>query len=410
MPLRVARLCVAVLCGMAVGCQQKNEFVPPPPPEVTVANPVEQVVEEVNEFTGVTTPVDRVEIRARVEGFLDSIEFTEGDEVQAGQPLFVIDPRPFQADLDAANASLGVAQSERQSAIANLKQAEAQAANDEAQYNRALRASRNGAVTEAELDELRTARDNSFANIDVMRAAIDSAEAQIAVAQAAIQQAQLDYSYTQVNSPISGRVGKRMVDVGNLVGSGESTLLTTVITYDPIYATFTVSETEYLRFMRRAIEEDGTLRPDVEEERKKEVRIGLADEEGFPHIGRFDYADLAVDQTTGTYLVRAIFPNTDLVIPAGAFVRIQVPLEARPVLLIDEVALGSDQNGSYVTVVGSDNKASRKRVTTGRLYDGKRVITGGLEKTDRVVVNGVQKARPGSEVRAVDAAPETPAQ
>lgn len=398
---------VAFTSLVAFGCQEPNTFQPPPPPEVTVAAPVEQMVEAVKEYSGVTQPVERVEIRARVEGFLEEISFTEGDDIEAGQLLFVIDPRPFQANLDAAQAALRVANSAKTSALANLKQAQAQAANDQAQYDRAARAARSGAVTEAELDELRTARDNSIAGIDVARASIDSADAQIAVSEASLRQSELDYDYTQIRSPITGRVGQQMVDLGNLVGSGESTLLTTVITYDPIYVSFTVSEADYLQFARKALEQNDGVMPSGNDRPDREIRIGLADEEGFPHIGKFSYADLAVDQSSGTYLVRAVIPNPSRLIPPGAFVRVQVPDEPESVMLVDEAALGRDQNGAYVTVVGPDDTAGQKRVTAGRLFEGKRVIKSGLTASDRVVINGVQKARPGAKVRP-QAPPATP--
>ncbi len=382
----------------SVGCKEQNTFQAPPPPQVTVANPAPATVTDALELTGVTEPMERVEITARVEGFLQEAPFTEGENVAEGQLLFVIDPRPFQADLDAAEAALLVAQARRSSADAGLKQAEAQAENDKAQYNRSARAAESGAVTAAELDELRTKFNNAVAEIDVARAAIASADAEIKAAEATVKQKELDYSYTQVKSPLAGRVGKRQVDIGNLVGSGSSTLLTNVIKYDPIYAVFTISESELLRFIRRSEEKGESPGPKTRENSQRVIRLGLSDEEGFPHEGKFDYADLGVDQSTGTYLVRALFPNPNLTIPIGAFVRIEVPMEPRPCMLLDDAAIGRDQNGAYVSVLNAEDVVSRKRITTGPLYQGQRVVWKGLEANDRVVVNGIQKAIPGAKV------------
>lgn len=400
-------LCRSISLGVlltilvVVGCGPANEFQPPPPPEVTVAHPEREDVEGAVELTGVTEVYERVDLRARVKGFLEKASFVEGEEVKAGQVLFEIDPRPFQADLDAAKAALLVSQAHRASADANLTQAKTQAANDKAQYDRAARAAQSGAVTQAELDERLTKYDNAVANIRVAEAAIASSNAEIKAAEATVEQEKLNLSYTKVVSPIAGRVGRRAVDVGNLVGSNESTLLTTVIRYEPIYASFTISEAEYLRFARARQEETGSSRPSESEENRRLLRLSLADEEDFPHEGRFNYADLGVDEATGTYLVRGVFPNPGYLIPPGAFVRIRVPLEVRSRLLLPDSALGRDQNGAYVAVVDGEGVVSRKRVVTGRLHEGKRVVKEGLTEEDVVVVIGLQKARPGSKVTVV---------
>ncbi|TWT30434.1 Efflux pump periplasmic linker BepF [Posidoniimonas corsicana] len=399
---------LTLLLAAPLGCTERNEYQPPPPPDVTVANPVQATVEDVLEVTGETIPHERIEIRARVEGYLEEAPFTEGAMVEQGQPLFIIDKRPFQAAVDAAKAAELVAEARVRSAEAVLKQAQAQAANDQAQYNRAARAAQAGGVTQAELDELRTTYQNSVAEIDVAQASIESAKAEVEAAKATVRQEELDLSYTDVTSPIAGRVGKRQVDLGNLVGSGESTVLTNVIAYDPIYATFTISEAELLKFQRQAEASGDAPGPKTRDENDRPILLGLADEEGYPHVGRFDYADLALDRATGTYFVRAEFPNPGLSIPPGAFVRIAIPRKEEEALLLPDEAIGRDQNGAYVSVVEADNKVARKAVETAGLYDGKRVIKQGLTPEDRVVVNGLQMAQPGAVVNPIEASASGP--
>ena len=337
------RKAAAAAAGLALvavlGCGgTKNDFVPTPPPKVTVAPPVSKVVTNVVEWSGNTSPVDQVDIRARVEGFLQSIEFREGDNVQAGDLLFVIDTRPFQASLNQAKASQALAEAMLEDAKAGVDKAKAAIINAESQYRRAVQAG--NAVSPAEVDEKLAARDTALANEKAAEAAVQSAEAQILAAKAAVEKAKLDLEYTQVKTPISGRVGRRTIDVGNLVGSGEATLLTQVVTYDPIYAYFSLSEAELLKLQRRYKESQSGDAPPAEEapseetEKEHVVLLGLADEEGFPHRGHLDYADLTVDQDTGTLLMRAVFDNADEMIPPGAFVRIQVPLEEKQALLI----------------------------------------------------------------------------
>lgn len=397
--------CLALLL-LPLGCSDpKNEFQAPPPPEVTVATPEQATVADLLEVTGETIPYKRVEIRARVEGYLQETLFTEGSMVEAGQELFLIDPAPFQAEVDAAKAAEEVANARKRSAEAVLKQAQAKAANDQAQYNRAARAAQSGGVTAAELDELRTKYQNSVAEIDVAQASIESAVSEIAAAKATVRQEELDLGYTKITSPIKGRVGQEVVDIGNLVGAGESTLLTNVIQYDPIYVTFTINEAELRRFQRAAQERGEAPGPKTREDNDRTILMGLADEEGYPHEGAFDYADLAVDRATGTYLVRAVFPNPDLAIAPGLFVRVAIPRAEEEALLLPDAALGRDQNGPYATLVTADNKVERRPIVVGGLHEGRRVIKSGLSPDDRVVVNGLQMARPGLAVRPTEAAP-----
>ncbi len=389
---------VLLVATSLVGCE-KNEFIPPPPPQVTVAFPVAKRVTEVVEFTGVSRAVDSVEVRARVQGFVSRIPMQEqeGKMVSAGDLLMEIDPRPFAAQLAGAEAAWEVAKANVTSALATVTQAEAQADNAKSQFDRAKRASRNGAVTQAELDDLQTDWQLAVANIAVAKAKVESAKAGVAVAKAERLQAQLDYDYTQVTAPIAGRLGQRYVDLGALVGSGEPTLLTEVINYNPIYVYFTVSETDYEKHLREeaARGRSGAQRDNSE---GRKVLVGLSGEQGFPHQGRIDFADLKIDSGTGTFLLRAVLENPDWLIRPGAFTRVQIPLEPRDVLLVEETAVQRDQAGYFVLVLGEEDIVKRQPISVGRVIDGQRVITEGLSVEDQVVVNGVQRARPGMKV------------
>ena len=199
-------------------------------------------------------------------------------------------------------------------------------------------------------------------------------------------------------SPIDGRAGRKLVDVGNLVGAGESTLLTNVIRYDPVYGFFTVSETDLLRFNRRQIEKKTSSSADEEMKLDQKIFLGLGDEEGFPHEGKADYADLAVDQSTGTFLIRGVFPNPKRLIPPGAFIRVQLPRDEIEVLLIDERAIGQDQAGAYLLLVDPNDTVERRTVTLGGKYHGMVAVSGPIHPDDRVIVNGLQRARPGAKV------------
>jgi len=244
------------------------------------------------------------------------------------------------------------------------------------------------------------------AGVEAAKAAIASAKAGIAASEALVTQADLNLDYTKIRSPIKGRAGRRLVDVGNLVGSGESTLLTNLIQYDPIYAFFTISESDLLDFSRHqlakennaegAAASEGTSKKEMKLDRK--IFVGLGDEEGYPHEGKADYADLAVDDSTGTFLIRATVPNPDRIIPPGAFIRVQIPLEEVEALLIDETAIGRDQAGAYLLIVNKENKVERRTITLGEIYHGMRAIKGPIGPEDQVIVKGLQRARLDAEV------------
>jgi membrane fusion protein (multidrug efflux system) len=400
-PVRFASLAmILVSCLFTAGCQPANVYQEPPPPPVTVANPELRKVVDTIIFTGTTEAVEMVDIRARVEGFLLSIEFDEGKAVKKGDLLFRIDPRPFDAALAQAEASVELATAREQSAQAELLRTKAEVINAETQLDRVKKAIRisPGAVTQEELVLRDTAVKTAKAAEAAAEASISSANAQIAAGVAMVEQADLELSYTEVLSPIDGRAGRKLVDVGNLVGAGESTLLTNVISYDPVYGFFTVSETDLLKFNRQQIEREASSSSDEEMKLDRTIFLGLGDEEGFPHEGKADYADLAVDQSTGTFLIRGVFPNAKRLIPPGAFIRVQVPGDEIEVLLIDERAIGRDQAGAYLLVIDPNNTVERRTVQLSGKYHGMQAVSGPIGPDDRVIVNGLQRARPGAKV------------
>jgi len=358
-------------------CDQRNEYVEPPPPKVTVAKPLQQEVTDYLEFTGTTHAFEEVEIRARVAGFLQSMEFTPGTKVEKGDLLFVIDPREYEAELNAANAELS-------SAEAQLKRAKIE-------FERAERLFKQKAGAETDVVKWRGQR-------DVARAAVLRAKAKV-------EKAGLDLSYTNVTAPITGRVSRNFVDLGNLVGESEPTLLTTVTRYDPMYAYFNLNERDLLKVMamnRKKVQEKG-LDPaeDPEIEADIPVFLEVANEENYPHQGKLDFAESGVDKETGTLQLRGVFPNpgpAPVLIP-GLFVSLRMPVDKREnALLVTERAIGSDQSGRFLLAVNSEGKVEKRPIRMGQLVDGLRVIEEGLQPDESVVVNGLQRARPGAKV------------
>jgi len=371
-PSRFARhLAVAlVLLAIAtVGCGKKNAFVPPPPPKVMVANPVVRNVTAYHQFTGKTAAVASVEIRARVQGWLEKIHFHDGQIVHKGEVLFTIDSRPYEAEVQQAQADLLTA-----------KTALAFAENDLARREKAYKEQ---AISE--LDLLRS------------RAERDKAAAGVAAAQARLETARINLDYCTIRSPITGKTSRRLVDVGNLVGAGEPTLLTTVVQISPIYAYFNVSERDVARYLKQssALRKEGKRGIDME----VPVELGVATEEGFPHRGVLDYVDNTVDPETGTMEARAHFPNDGFLLMAGMFSRIRIPARVlEDALLVPEVATAQDQQGRYVLVVDEKNVVERRGITVGPKEGELVVVLKGLEPDDRVIVNGLLNARPGTEV------------
>lgn len=370
----VAILLVAL---MFVACEKRNEYVEPPPPKVTVSKPLQQEVTDYLEFTGTTQGYEEVEVRARVAGFLQSMHFTPGTQVEKGDLLFVIDPREYEAALNAANAELNAAE-------AQLKRAKIE-------FERAQRLFKQKAGAETDVVKWRGQRD--IASAEVLRA------------MAKVEKAKLDLSYTKVTAPISGRVSRNLVDIGNLVGESEPTLLTTVTVFDPMHVYFHLNENDLLRVMskyRQRIKETG-FDPEKESAEHADFKLflGLANEDGYPHKGVADFAESGLDPGTGTLELRGVFPNPGpaFTLMPGLFARLRMPIDKREnALLVSERAIGADQGGNYLLAVTSDNTVEKRPIRMGQLVNGLRVIEEGLQPGELVVVKGVQRARPGAKV------------
>jgi RND family efflux transporter MFP subunit len=364
MPQR-CNICLIIL-ALFVGCRQANQLVVPPPPVVTVAQPVERPVSDTVEFVATTMPTQTVELRSQVKGYLEKILFEDGSNVKKGDLLFVIEQAPYRLALDSAKAAL-------QKALANQSLAESQ-------YRRMEPLRKNGVVTQEELE--------------VQASQVATTKADVAAAQTDVATAELNLSYTQIHSPIDGRIGQHMVDIGNLV-QAQQTLLANVQCIDPIYAQFDVSENDLLRFMKMLRENQ---LPDPERT-PPTLHLGLPNEQGFPHEGKLDYRDLKVDPSTGTARRRGIFPNPGWQLIPGMFVKVSASIGSPiPRLLVEERAIGTDQRGDYLLVVNEKNVVEYHTVKTGIHVGALRVIEEGVTKNDWVVINGLQRARPGATV------------
>lgn len=342
----------------------------PPPPQVTVARPLTKTVVDQDEYVGRFVAVDAIEVRARVSGYLDAIHFQDGQLMQKGDLLFTVDRRPFQAALDQSKASL-------QQARANLAYAEADLVRAQNLVG--------GNIISQQTFEQRTQ-------------AKRVAEATVAAQEAAVRQSELDFEFTELRAPVSGRIGDRRVSTGNLVTggtTGTTTLLATIQSTDPIRFEFTMDETSYLRYVRLA-----KNAPDVASHGANvPVKLKLIDEPKFAHQGKMDFVDNAIDRSSGTIRARAQFANADGTFTPGMFGRIQVasgpPGEA---LLVPDVAIGTEQVRKFVLVVDDESVARAKYVTLGPIVEGLRVVATGLAAHDRVVVNGLMRVRPGVKV------------
>jgi multidrug efflux system membrane fusion protein len=343
----------------------------PPPPKITVAEVISRDVTEWDEFTGRLEAVNAVAVRPRVSGFLSAARFEEGAMVKKGDLLFEIDPRPFQAEADRLRAELERVRATVQRASSELKRAD--------------RLSSEDAMSPEERD-----RRSGFAK---------ESAAQVSAVEAALRAAELNLEFTRVTSPISGRVGRAIVTAGNLVssGPGEATLLTTVVSLDPIYASFEADEQTFLRYVDLAREgKRASARATVP------IHMALASEESFPHQGQLDFIDNQIDPATGTIRGRAIFRNPDHSLTPGSFLRLRLPGSAKyRALLIQDRAVGTDLDKRYVYVVGSGATIEYRSIQLGPIIDGLRVVRGGLKPSDVVVINGLQRVRPGAQIDPV---------
>ena len=362
-------LAAAITIALAVAGCDSDAAAPAagsPPAEVSIATVQAQSVREWDEFTGRISAVETVELRPRVSGYIERVAFQEGQEVQRGDLLFVIDPRPYQAALAQAEAGLEKARS--QARLARAQDARAQT--------------------------LIEAKVISREEFESRRAANAQGEAGVRGAEAEVASARLNLQFTQVRAPISGRIGRALATEGNLA-QADSTLLSTLVSLDPVHVDFESDEQTFLRYNQ--LTRDG----DRDASRNR-VRVGLANEEGFPHAGRVDFTDNRVDPRTGTIRARAVLANPDRVFTPGLFARVQLEGgRASKALLVDDRAVLTDQDRKYVYVVGADQLAARRDVQLGRMAEGLRVVTQGLAAGDRVVVDGVQKIFfPGMPVKA----------
>lgn len=342
---------------LASGCSsQAATNAAPPAPEVSVAEVLLKPVRQWDEFTGRVAAVETVELRPRVSGYVERVAYSEGQQVKKGDLLFVIDQRPYRATLAHAKAELARAHSEAQLA-----------------KSQSTRAKSLVAVSAISREEA-----------DTRTAAVAQSEAAVSAAEAGVTSAELDLQFTEVRSPIAGRTGRAMITGGNLARA-DQTLLTTVVSLDPMYVYFESDERAFLGYQELA-------RNGERAELSNAVRVGLANEVGYPHLGKVDFVDNGVDATTGTIHARAVLPNADGGLTPGLFARVQLEGAAEAeAMLIDPKAILTDQDRKYVYVVGADNKAMRKDIVTGREVDDLRVVTSGLEPKDKVIVRGVQK-------------------
>jgi RND family efflux transporter MFP subunit len=363
------RLTPVVLVFMLAACQQQEGAPPPPPPKVTVSQPVMRDVVEWDEYTGRLEAVESVEVRARVSGYLQSIHFTDGAIVKKGALLFVIDPRPYQAELNRAKAT--------------LEQAMARYERTQKDFARAEQLVKSRAISAEEVDTRATDQREARESVQAARAAVEAVR--------------LNVEFTEVRAPISGRISRHLVSEGNLIngGTAESTLLTTIVSLNPIYAYFEADERSYLKYARLSRTGERPSSRDV----RNPAYLALANETGFPHQGYIDFVDNRLDPNTGTMTGRAVFPNPDLMLTPGLFARVRITGSGQyQALLLPDEAFGTDQTQRFAFVVNDQNTVEYRQVELGPMSDGLRVVRNGLKQEDWVIVSGVQRVRTGAKV------------
>ncbi len=370
--LRVG-LALAALLALT-GCGERNKYQPPPPAEVTIAKPVERKVTLYLEVTGSTAPFNRVDLVARVPGFLEKVGYKDGAHVNKGDLLFQIDKKDYEISLQIAEASVTQQEALLLQANADLKRKQ---------------------------DLVKTAA-VSVASLDESRAKRDSTQASLAQAKGQVEQAKRNLEYTTILAPFDGLVSARLVDPGAYVGSSSPTTLATIVQVNPLYVNFNVDEQQVLT-IREKLREHGLTLKDVG---PVPIDVGLQTEEGYPHSGTLDYVAPEISSSTGTLAARAVFDNKDHILVPGLFVRVRIPKQVDVVsLLVPDIALGNNQQGRYLLIVNDKNVVEQRQVEVGQEIDGSlRIITSGLKPGERVVVGGLMRALPGSTVVPVQAA------
>ncbi len=355
-------------------CDEKNTYVAPPPPKVTVAPPVQRTVTNYLLATGNTAAINTADLVARVSGFIHSIDYSDGEFVKKGTVLFTIEPETYKLKLDQAKAA--------------QESAEATVTQTQADFERQSVLAKTNAVSKSVLDSSTAARDTARANLTSAKISTELAAR--------------DYGYSSVTAPFDGIATARTVSIGAYVGgSSPPTVLATIVQTDPIYVNFNVSEQDVLR-VRAEIRKRGLTSEDL---KKVPVEVGLQTEQGYPHVGHLDYASPTVDSTTGTLAARAELDNPKRVMLPGLFVRVRVPIgEQHNALLVPDAALGTDQSGRYLLVVNKDNVVEQHNVEIGAREGTLRVIEKGLKADDRVIVAGLLRAVPGQKVDPQNAA------
>jgi RND family efflux transporter MFP subunit len=357
--------CVLALAALPLGCGKPHERVEAAPPSVTVRHPSQEAVTDCLELTGTVTPSRSVDLVARVTGYLESVNFQDGAMVKEGQLLFVIEPEPYKQQLALAEAALERAKSE---------------------YERQVSLIASNATSVANVEKWRSERDQAAAQVEL---------------------AKLNLGYTHVSAPFSGRIGRRLVDPGNLVGPNGNTKLATLDQLSPIYVYFNLNERDALQ-AAAAMRQLGITPKDPVG--KLKLQVGLQNQDGYPQEGTLDFVDIGISASSGTIQLRGTFDNEDRKLIAGAFARVRVPLGGpQPMLVVAASAIGNDQEGDYVLVADTGDVVTRRTVVKGTLTTNGCAIRSGLGAQDRVIINGIARARPGDKVAPVTGAASQPA-
>lgn len=388
-----------VLC---IGCSNSsNDYVQPPPPAVTTAKPIQQDITLFLEKNGETEPVEQADVRARVRGFVQSILFDPGRRVEVGDVLYEIEPDQYQAEKASADAGVDAAKAAITVARASEESARAQLAREEMSLARQTELVKSNATSQSDYEAALAARDSAAAALSAALASIETVTAQLKQAEAAQSSALLNLQYTKVRAPIAGNITRTLVKKGNLIENG--THLATVVDQQSIFANFSIDDRTLLELKKaRRLENKEQMLPD--EWKMFAIFLQRETDQDKWFEGRLDYlSQEGIDAATGTFLMRAIFDNSQNELMPGMFVRVRIPVEQKlNAILVPQRTVVRDQRGTFVLVVGTGNKVERREVTLGQQLDGWAVVEQGLEASDSIVVDGLQRARPGSEVNPTE--------